>query len=718
MIFDKSYWIKDSQNGDCPAFCKDFSLSDKAIKTAKLYITAVGVYRAYLNDNRVGDVLMTPGWTKYAKRHQYQEYDITSLLAENNTLFVEVGHGWQRGRICNMLESNKTYPPASVIACLQITYQDGTVETVVSDTSWQCADGAVIRSDIYDGEAYDANVSLHNFRPVEIYDADKTNLIPQEGEPIKAHERIAPLEIIQTPAGETVINFGQNLTGYVEISVDAKGGEVIDLSFGEVLDSDGNFYNANYRTAKSEYIYTCRPGKQTYAPHLCFYGFQYVRINQAPENVSYTAVAVYSDIKQTGFLRFSDPRLNQLFSNVIWGNKGNFLDIPTDCPQRDERWGWTGDAHVFARTACYNFDVEKFYAKWLNDILAEQGEDGFVPHTIPNSLVRSNPDPSRWCERGSAVWGDVAIGLPWQVYLSYGDKEVLRRHFESMCKWIAYITNTTTDQYLWTGGMQYGDWLALDGPQGSNNGGSRSAFIASVFYAHCTSLVVKSGKLLGEDVSYYEDLYDNIVRTIRKTYPEYKTQTECVLAIHFHITEDVKGTADKLISLLEANGYTLTTGFVGTPYLLHALSETGHTDVAYRLLLTEDYPSWLFSVKMGATTMWEHWDGIREDGTFWSTEMNSYNHYAYGAVMDWVYSVAAGIDTDPDYPGYEKAIIAPNPNPRLQSLQAEYTTKHGTIKSAWEYKNGQVRYFISTPVETTVCIDGKSFEVQPGDYIF
>ena len=494
----------------------------------------------------------------------------------------------------------------------------------------------------------------------------------------------------------------------MEIALDGVKGEAVELSHAEVLDKNGNFYTENYRSAKAKYLYFCRDGAQRYKPKLTFYGFRYIRVDRfpggaetaAPEN--FTAIAVHSDMKRTGYLSCSDPLLNKLFENVIWGQKGNFLDVPTDCPQRDERLGWTGDAQVFIRTACLNFDAERFFTKWLADLAADQREDGAVGHVIPNVLHQS----------GSAAWDDAATICPWAVYLAYGDPNILRAQFASMKKWVDYITAHTTTKDLWTGGEHYGDWPGLDAPSGSYKGSSREDLIASAFYAHSTALVIKAGRVLGQDISAYEALYERIVRAFRQAYPVYQTQTECTLAIYFALAKDTQKTTDQLAQMIRSCGTKLQTGFVGTPYLLHALSAHGYTELAYDLLLRREYPSWLYPVTKGATTIWEHWDGQMENGDFWSSDMNSFNHYAYGAVADWVYTVAAGIQTVEEKPGYAAVRIVPQPDKRLDWLEGRLETRHGYVFSRWTRQEGMWRFDIETPVEAEITVDGKK-EIYP-----
>lgn len=713
-------WIRPSEDyGDvCPVFRKNFTCS-KQVQSASLAITAMGVYEAQLNGERVGKFILAPGWTTYEKRLQVQTYDVTGLLKEENELSVTVGKGWYRSPLPGWIWPERMEMlaglSAGMTAQLSLKFTDGTTETVFSDESWQSAQSPVRFSEIYDGEEYDAAFAPSDWRRTEAFDGPSHTLIPQQGAEVYEQERLAAARIFTAPNKEIIVDFGQEVTGYVEISLTANTGETVELSHAEVLDRDGNFYNANYRGAKAKYLYHCRDGKQSYKPKLTFFGFRYVRIdrfpggakNAKPEN--FTAVVVHSDMQRTGRLSCSDPLLNKLFENIVWGQKGNFLDVPTDCPQRDERLGWTGDAQAFIRTACLNYDVEKFFTKWLADMAAEQPEDGMIGHVVPNIL--NNND-------ASAAWGDAAVICPWALYLAYGNPEILKAQYECMKKWVSYITTHTTTPCLWTGGTHYGDWLGLDAPVGSYKGSTREDFIASAFYANAVQLLCKTGKVLGQDISEYAALYEKIVEAFRRAYPVYTTQTECVLAAHFRLAPDPQAAADQLASLIRDCGTKLQTGFVGTPYLLHVLSDYGYATLAYDLLLRRRYPSWLYPVTKGATTVWEHWDGVMENGDFWSSDMNSFNHYAYGAVADWVYCAAAGINTMEEFPGYEKVKIAPLPDSRLDWLEASLQTRCGLIRSRWEKQDDLWRYEIQTPVDALIVIDGREYSVSRGSYLF
>ena len=714
-------WIQPEHDmGDVvPVYEKQFSLSKMPVR-AMLHITALGVYEAHLNGKRIGNFVLAPGWTSYYSRLQYQSYDITADLAEQNTITVAVGKGWYRSPMPGWCDSSyqdglRSWP-AGLLAELEVTYEDGTTETIGTDTSWSVAESATRFSEIYDGEQYDASKDFSAARcTVHALEGPWDSLILQEGAEVHEQERISPSGIFTTPAGETVVDFGQELTGYVELSVDAKCGDVIALSHAEVMDRDGNFYTENYRTAKAKLHYTCCDGQQTWHPHFTFFGFRYIRIDAFPGGAAlarpenFTAIVVHSEMKRTGHLSCSDPLLNRLFSNIIWGQKGNFVDVPTDCPQRDERLGWTGDAQVFVRTACMNYDAEQFFTKWLADMAADQRDDGCVGHVIPDLLQSPY---------GSAAWGDAAVICPWEVYLAYGNPPILKNQFDCMKGWIDYITGSTNTPYLWTGGTHYGDWLGLDAPSGSYKGSTREDFIASAFYAHSTELLIKAGHVLGKDMTDYEALYEKIIAAFRAAFPTYGTQTECVLAAHFHLTEHPQSAADQLAKMVKEAGNQLQTGFVGTPYLLHVLSDYGYAELAYTLLLRKEYPSWLYPVTKGATTIWEHWDGIMEDGGFWSADMNSFNHYAYGSVADWVYQSAAGIHTVEDAPGYAFIRFTPVPDARLSWLTASLQTRHGLVESGWRQEDGKWRYEITTPVDAEICIDKNTQKVAAGHYIF
>ena len=717
MEIKSSSWITVSgDTGDvCPVFRRQFS-TEKEVESAELEITALGVYNAEINGRRVGNEVLAPGWTSYDHRLQVQTYDVKALLEKENDLRVTVGRGWLRSPMPGWMDSEdkqrRYNRPCGLIASLRIRYGDGTEETLRTDEGWQWTESPVLFSEIYDGETCDARIVPAVWQPVRPLKWSKDILIPQEGEEIRETERIAAKRVFKTPQGDTVVDFGQEVTGYADITLDAHAGDEVLFDHAEVQDKDGNWYNENYRSAKAQAKYICREGQQSWHPELTFFGFRYIRLlswpgEAKPEN--FTAIAVHSDMKRTGWLASGNSELNQLFSNIVWGQRGNFLDVPTDCPQRDERLGWTGDAQVFIRTASYLFDTERFFKKWLHDMAADQRESGEIGQVIPDVM----PD-----DPGSAAWGDAATICPWQVYQTYGDRSVLEDQFDCMRRWVDFITSVTETPRLWTGHFHFGDWLGLDAPAGSYKGSTREDFIATAFYAHSAELVVKTGRLLGRDVSAYEKLYGEIVDAFRETFPEYRTQTEHVLAVYFGLAENPQKTADDLADMVRADGVQLRTGFVGTPYILHVLSRYGYADLAWSLVLRREYPGWLYPVTKGATTIWEHWDGIHEDGSFWSKDMNSFNHYAYGAVADWIFEQAAGIRHAEDKPGFEELIYAPHPDKRLGWLQAKLDTRHGTVSALWVCQEDGIRYELETPVRTRVCLNGRETWINPGKYTF
>ena len=717
-MLERSEWIKGCEKNlrGGTVYLKNFRCAAKAEK-AILEITALGVYEAKLNGERVGDFILAPGWTSYLNRLQVQSYDVTNLLKTENSLEVTVGQGWRA--IANKRDGSDFlgYRDTALIAELTLTYADGSTESIVTDSSWTARESKLRYTNIYDGDIYDATFKAGSARHCICVDLEKDMLIPQEGEKIVEQERMPALQVIKTPAGETVIDFGQNMTGYVEFRIKGTPGAQATISHGETLDRDGNFYNANYRSARAQIKFTCDGEEHTYKSALTFFGFRYIRLENWPDEIkkeNFTAVVVHSDIRRTGYFECSDEAVNRLFKNIIWGQKGNFLDVPTDCPQRDERLGWTGDAQVFVRTASLNFDVERFFKKWLRDLAADQGRDGCVPHVIPNISDDMG---------GSSAWSDAAVICPWEIYRTYGDKAVLEEQFDSMKAWIDWMRERSENGRR-SGGSHFGDWLGLDSPEGSYKGSTPEDLIATAYYKYSTELFIKAAHALGRDVAEYENIPAEAAAAFRREYMENgrvknATQTACVLALYFDITDDRAATATQLNELVKRAGH-LETGFVGTPYLLHALSDNGYAETAYDLLLRREYPSWLYPISKGATTVWEHWDGIKPDGTMWSTDMNSFNHYAYGAVADWMYGAAAGINSDPDRPGFEHIIFRPVTDRRLDFVKASIDTRRGTVASEWRRENGRIKYIFTVPEGccASAVIGGEKHEVGAGTHEF
>ena len=632
---------------------------------------------------------------------------------------------------------------------MKITYEDGTSKDIISDNSWKSSTGAVRTSEIYHGETIDARLEKEGWHTaayndeawsgVKVVSFDNKNLVATINEPVTKHEIFKTLKIFKTPSGEQVIDFGQNLVGFVQVKVNGKAGDKIMIQHAEVLDKVGNFYTANLRAAKQTNTYILKGGaEETFEPHFTFQGFRYIKVVGFPGEIkpeNFTAVALYSDMKPAGNFTTSNALLNQLQHNIQWGQKGNFLDIPTDCPQRDERLGWTGDAQVFSRTASFNMDVNNFFRKWLKDMEADQKPNGSVPYVIPNVLGDN--------AAGSTGWGDVATIIPWNMYLSYGDKRILQEQYASMKAWVNWMQGKSKND-LWNTGFHFGDWLFYR-PDDDNDG--RAAItdkylIAQCFYAHSTQLLINAASVLEkkEDVQKYTELLQKIKTAFVKEYATVSgrlvssSQTAYVLALNFDMLPENsrQAAAERLVANIKDYNYHLTTGFLGTPYLCHVLTRFGYHDVAYTLLMQETYPSWLYPVKMGATTIWERWDGQKPDSTFQSIGMNSFNHYAYGAIGDWMYRVIAGIDTDNsnDGVGYKKIIIKPHVNgsiikagennaveSKMSGLQkntdsvsglkfvsAELQTNYGKVSSHWKIEKGNFMLEVEIPVNTTVTV--------------
>ncbi|HMK16760.1 MAG TPA: family 78 glycoside hydrolase catalytic domain [Chitinophagaceae bacterium] len=721
----KAKWIEadlteDSINRPAQYFRKQFS-STKKIASATVYITAHGMYEAQINGKRVGDAYLTPGWTSYKKRLQYQVYDVTNLVTTgSNAIGVITGNGWYRGFLAWGGNKDIYGKKTGVLFQLDINYSDGTTATIVSDESWKSSTGSIRFSEIYHGETIDAREEKAgwstvgyndgNWAGVKIQNYSNDILLATYNEPVKKHETFKPLKIFTTPKGEKVIDFGQNLVGWVIVKANGNAGDKITLRHAEVLDKEGNFYIDNLRAANATATYyLAGKSEETFEPHFTFYGFRYIKIEGVndikPEN--FTAVALYSDMKPTGTFVSSNPLINQLQHNIQWGQRGNFLDVPTDCPQRDERLGWTGDAQAFSRTASFNFGVNNFFAKWLRDVEADQLPSGGVPFVVPNVL-----GPGAIAATG---WADVATIIPWNMYLAYGDKKILENQYNSMAAWVGYMEKASKN-YLWNTGFHFGDWLFYR-PFDDNDGRSAVTdkyMIAQCFFANSVQIMINTAKVLGknEDANKYTSLLKNVKDAFLKEYVTGNgrlvsgTQTAYVLALNFDmLPENLREqTVNKLVENIKSYSNHLTTGFLGTPYLCHVLNRFGKTDVAYTLLMQETYPSWLYPVKMGATTIWERWGGIHPDSTFEPASMNSFNHYAYGAIGDWMYRVVAGLDTYDDAPGYKHIKIQPHIGGGLTNASASLQTYYGKASSGWKIEGNKIIMDVEIPANTTATV--------------
>ena len=721
----KAKWIEPGYKEDSilrpsPMFRKKFT-SRKNIRSAIIYITAHGLYEGSINGKRIGDAYLTPGWTSYNKRLQYQTYDVTHMIKEgDNVIGATLGSGWYRGNLAWGGNKDIYGNALALLAQLEITYTDGTKELIVSDGGWKSATGSIISSEIYHGETIDTRSEKEGWgntgyndsgwSNVIVKDYPKNILIANYNEPIKKHETFKPVKIFVTPKGEQVIDFGQNLVGWVIVLVSGKKGDTVRINHAEVLDKYGNFYTENLRAAKAEDNYILKGGgMEEFEPHFTFHGFRYIKVTGYPGELkpeNFTAVTLYSDMAQTGSFTTSNALINQLQHNIEWGQKGNFLDVPTDCPQRDERLGWTGDAQVFSRTASFLRNVDNFFAKWLKDVAADQLPDGRVPHVIPNVLGQDG---------GSTGWSDVATIDPWNMYLAYGDKRILEDQYPSMKAWVGYMTNASKN-YLWNTGFHFGDWLSymVDNDLGGRSAITDKYLIAQCFYAYSTQLLINAAKVLGkvDDADRYITLLGHIKDAFVREYVTGSgrlvsgTQTAYVLALQFDmLPESLRAQAvDRLVENIRNYNNHLSTGFLGTPYICHVLSRFGKSDVAYKLLLQETFPSWIYPVKMGATTIWERWNGIRPDSSFEPASMNSFNHYAYGAIGDWMYRQMIGLDTEEDGVGYKKIKIQPHIGEGFTHAEASYLTAYGRVASGWKNENGKLKMNAEIPANTTATI--------------
>jgi alpha-L-rhamnosidase len=717
-----------TKTGPVPMLRREFALRGP-VGRARAYVTSHGLYEMNLNGRRVGDQVLTPGWTSYNKRLQYQTYDVTSLLKPgSNAVGVELGNGWYRGDLAGWIGRRNVYGDrVALLLQLDVTYADGRTETVGTDGSWKASTGPILMSEIYHGETYDARLEKpgwatsgfddHAWSAVEVVDGRKDDLVAPAGPPVRRIQELKPVRILKTPAGETVVDMGQNMVGWVRLRAQGPAGTTITLRHAEVLDKQGNLYTENLRSAKETARYTLKGGgAETFEPHFTFFGFRYVAVDGYPGELTpdtLTGVVVHSDIAPASEFESSKPLVNQLQHNIVWGQKGNFVDVPTDCPQRDERLGWTGDAQVFSRTAAFNMDVAAFFTKWLRDLAADQLEDGRVPHVIPNVLTRPE-DPAA----GSSGWADAAVIVPWHMYLAYGDKRLFEEQYASMARWVGYEAQRAGDDFVWAGGdFHFGDWLAYAAPSrearsypGATTG---KDLIATAFFAHSTDLMQRIAGVLGkkDDAARYGEQLARIKTAFRDEFVSGRgrvgenTQTAYVLALHFDLLpEDLRPLAAKRLAEEIRERKHLTTGFLGTPYLCHVLSRYGYLDEAYLLLDREEYPSWLYPVTQGATTIWERWDSLKPDGTFQDPSMNSFNHYAYGAIGDWMYRVMAGIDTDESAPGYKHVLIQPRPGGGFTHVKASHQTMYGKVISAWTLEGGRFALDVEVPPNTRATV--------------
>ena len=733
-----------------PLLAKSFTLPGE-VESARAYACGVGIYELEVNGQKAGDEYLLPGYHCYDFHLEYQTFDITGLLrAGENTVGLALAPGWYKGDIIFDRYHNLYGDTMQAICEIRVKLKDGAEVTVPTDLSWKSYPSPVTFSNIYDGEHYDARLEVPGWSQNGCQ-AQASGVLPGTEKLEKLMARLGPKivkkasftpTVLHTKRGETVLDFGQNMTGWVEFDVSEPAGTEVVLTYGEVL-QDGCFYRDNLRSAKAEYRYISKGEKAHVRPHGTFYGFRYVKVEGVsqvrPED--FAGVHIRSDIDPTGSIETADSRVNQLFHNAMWGQFDNFLDIPTDCPQRDERLGWTGDAAIISATACKNLYMPAFFHHFLHNVGEEQRYyKGAVPFFVPAPKapdeagafwLSGNPD-------GCAIWSDVATMMPWAVYENYGDLSLLREEYPVMKAWVERIRQDDQadgGRGLWLRGRQLGDWLALDREDGDTQnpfGATSLPYTATAFYYYSASLTAKAAKALGygEDQQEYQGLCETIKAAFLEEYFQADgtlkipvTQTACVLSLFFGLYPDGKRDVvlEALKERIRARGNHLDTGFCGTPFLCRALSDNGANDVAYTLFFNEDFPSWLYEVNMGATTVWERWNSILPDGSISGTGMNSLNHYAYGSIVDWMYRNLCGLNPVEEAPGFKKAVIRPMPDARLSWAKMKLDSAAGTYRIEWKYVDGQLHGSVTVPFDCQAQLllpDGTQRQLTAGTYVF
>ena len=734
-----------------PLLAKDFTLSGK-VQSAQAYVCGLGLYELEINGQKAGNEYLLPGYHCYDAQLEYQTFDITALLNEGeNRVGLALAPGWYKGDIIFDRYHNLYGDTMQAICEVHVLLEDGQEQVIPTDLTWKSYPSPVTFSNIYDGEHYDARREVAGWSCPGCGEK-ASGVVPGTESVEKLMARLSPKivkkqsfapTVLHTKKDETVLDFGQNMTGWVEFDVDLPQGAEVRLSYGEVL-QDGCFYRDNLRTAKAKYRYISKGEKAHVRPHFTFYGFRYVKVEGLdtvrPED--FTAWHIRSDIDPIGSIETADARVNQLFHNAMWGQFDNFLDVPTDCPQRDERLGWTGDAAIISATACKNIYMPAFFHHFIFNVgQEEKAFDGVVPIFVPMLKVpegQKEPFDELGEGRGCAIWSDVATIMPWNVYENYGDLAQLRREYPIMKTWVESIRKDDVadgDRGLWLRGRQLGDWLALDREDGDTQnpfGATDLTYTATAFYYYSASLTAKAAKALGyeEDRQAYEALAQKIKKAIQDEYfqPDgslkiHVTQTGCVLALFFQLYPE--GTRDKVLDALReriaARGNHLDTGFCGTPFLCRALSDNEAGDLAYTLFLNQDYPSWLYEVNMGATTVWERWNSLLPDGSISGTGMNSLNHYAYGSIVDWMYRNMMGLNPVEEAPGYKRAVIRPQPDKRIPWAKLQLDTASGTYRVAWKLEGDQLHGSVTVPFDcqaTLLLPDGNQRELTAGTFVF
>jgi beta-glucosidase-like glycosyl hydrolase len=721
-----------------PLLRADFRTTDAAITRARVYATGHGLFQLEINGARVGDDELAPGWTTYESRLRYTTYDVTNLVRSGaNAIGAWLGDGWWRGHL-GWGEKKALYgSQLSLLAQLEIDYADGTRQVIGTGPDWTAGTGPIASADIYNGEDFDARAHQSGWSEagfdaagwarVALREPIGAALVAPDGPPVRVVETRQVQEVLTSPSGRTILDFGQNLVGRLRITVTGETGTVITLRHAEVLEH-GELAVEPLRGAKATDTFTLAgTGAESWAPRFTFHGFRYAEVTGWPgqfDPSSVVAEVMHSDMERTGWFATSNPLVQRLHENVVWGMKGNFVDIPTDCPQRDERLGWTGDLQVFAPTATYLYDSAGFLTSWLKDLAAEQRNLGGTPMTVP-AIVTGYTGPT-------AGWADAATVVPWTIYQAYGDLRILETQFDSMTAWVDEVTAAAGEDRVWSAGFQFGDWLDPTAPANRpEQAQTYPEIVATAYFARSARIVADSAELLGrsDDAARYGALADEVKTAFHREYVSRSgrvlsdSATAYALALAFDLIDDPaerRHAADRLAQIVAGNGYRISTGFIGTPIVTDALSANGHADVAYRLLLQTDAPSWLYTVERGATTIWERWDSLFPDGTVNPSGMTSFNHYAFGAVADWMHRAVAGLA--PAAPGYRRLRIAPQPPRRgLTSAAASLNTPYGRAASEWELVDGHLHLSVTVPVGATAQVilpSGAAHEASAGSHEF
>lgn len=738
----KGQWIgrlldSNEASQPCPHLRREFTAAVPVI-SARIYATARGCFELRLNGEKVGSDYFTPGWTNYEKRIQYLVYDVTGQVKQGgNVIGAILADGWYAGYYVGWMGKGRNHygDVLSLLLQLELTYADGSTETISSSPEWSTATGPILSSDHYNGETYDARLELgawsetgfdaSSWKPATVLEAPSSILVAKRNLPVRKQESLQVVAQTEPRFGVHVFDLGQNMVGWARIRIRAQRGDAIRIRFAEMLNDDGTLYTENLRSAKATDHYLCRgDGEEIYEPSFTFHGFRYVELTglrEKPRPTDVTGIVVHSEIPAIGAFECSNAKVNHLQSNIVWGQKGNFFEAPTDCPQRDERLGWTGDAQVFMPTACFNRDVAAFFEKWCVDLSDDQAKNGGYPHVAPDMLRQT------WFSTG---WADAGIICPWTQYLYYGDKAILDRQYDSMARWIGFHKANSKDGISRIGG--FGDWLALDMQEGDcGRTPTPIDLVSTAYFARVTAIMVEVSRILGrkKEETTYRKLLQEVKTGFNREFvaPNGRvvgdTQTGYLMALGFDLLpEKVRPRAlSRLVELIEQRGTRLTTGFLGTPLIAPVLSRFGRSDLAYKLLLQENYPSWFYSINQGATTMWERWNSYTKDKGFGDVGMNSFNHYAYGCIGEWMYSTIGGISPDPKEPGFKHIIMAPQPGGGLTSASASLLSRHGRIATAWALKDGTFELDVVVPPNTHATVtlpNGRSKRVKAGSHHF